>query len=227
MQIFQALNFVGFLWLASFISAITEIILAGTFSTWYWTFKKSRVPFFVLTQAVGRTLRYHTGTAALGALIITLCRYVRSLLGVGSSGNGCGPCMCLRCLCLCCLEKFLRRFNRNAYIMCAVHGKGLCVSAVGAYQLILRNCLRYIAADTVSWMVFFFSKMLLACATGTAAYFYYKSWSVLHIFLPVLALTFGAFYIFGVFFSVYSVAVDTLVLCARKYLVTIHTEISI
>lgn len=175
------------------------------------------MPFFAITGSAARTIRYHFGTAAMGALVISVCRLLRSVLGIGNTGRSCGPCACLRCLCLCCIEDYLRRFNRNAYIMCAVHGKGLCVSAAKAYHLIMRNCLRYIATDTVTWLVFFSSKMLLASATGAAAYFYYSRYSIIHIFFPVVGLSIGSFFIFDVFFSVYSVAVDTLVLCARKF----------
>lgn len=92
------------------------------------------------------------------------------------------------------------------------------MSAVKAYHLIMRNCLRYIATDMVTWLVFFFSKLLLASGTGVAAYFYYRQYAIIHIFFPVIGLTIGAFFIFGVFFSVYSVAVETLMLCARKCL---------
>lgn len=43
--------------------------------------------------------------------------------------------------------KFL---NRNAYIMCAIHGKNFCSSAKDAFNLLMRNVLRVFALDKVS-----------------------------------------------------------------------------
>lgn len=54
----HAYTVVAFFWVLFFISAFGEMVLAGTFVTWYWTFRKSDVPFFTLTGAVWRTLRY-------------------------------------------------------------------------------------------------------------------------------------------------------------------------
>lgn len=53
----HAFNIFGIFWGLFFVSALGEIILAATFATWYWTFNKSDVPFFVLTVSIGRTLR--------------------------------------------------------------------------------------------------------------------------------------------------------------------------
>lgn len=51
------INVFGFFWLIFFVSALGEMVLAGTFSTWYWTYKKSDVPTFTLLGSIGRTLR--------------------------------------------------------------------------------------------------------------------------------------------------------------------------
>lgn len=51
-------NAFGFFWGIWFVSGLSDLILAGTFAKWYWTFDKRRVPFFAVTEATARTLRY-------------------------------------------------------------------------------------------------------------------------------------------------------------------------
>lgn len=217
----HAYNLVASIWVLFFISALTEITLAGTFGTWYWTYNKNEIPPNALTSAFVTSSKYHLGTIAFGSLTITICRVLRIIFGIGARDNGCSPMMCLRCF-LSCIEKFLRRFNRNAYIMCAMHGRPLCASALSAYQLILRNVLRYVALDTVTGIVFGMSKLLLAGGTGAIGYacFYDDSLDEEEkkmIWIPVFVLALGTFFISSVFYSVYAMACETLVLCFRKW----------
>lgn len=53
----HAFNIFGIFWGLFFVSAFGEMVLAGTFATWYWTFNKSDVPFFTVTASIGRTVR--------------------------------------------------------------------------------------------------------------------------------------------------------------------------
>lgn len=142
--LFQSFNIIACVWDLFFISALSEITLAGTFCTWYWTYDKVNVPYYIVVISAARSTIYHAGTAAFGALLITICTILRIITNKHTSGQ-CGLCgLCLRCF-FAWLTDLLERFNRNAYIMCALHGKGLCASAIDAYKLILRNLLRYIA----------------------------------------------------------------------------------
>lgn len=216
----HAYNIVAFMWALFFLSALSEMTLGGTFGAWYWTRNKNQVPPNALGTALTTSVKYHLGTLAFGSAIITMCRLLRMLFGVGGKQNSCSPLMCFRC-CLGCMEKFLRRFNRNAYIMCAMHGKSLCASAMDAYQLILRNVLRYVALDWVTSIVFGLSKLLLAMGSGVIAYAVFNNDKLSDaersvIFIPSCVLAASAYLIADAFLSVYAMAVDTLVLCFRK-----------
>lgn len=213
-------NIVAFFWSLHFISGLSEMTLAGTFGAWYWTSNKKQVPANALGTALFTTLKYHMGTLALGSVMLTICRMLCMIFGVGGKKNACGPLMCFRC-CLTFMDKFLRRFNRNAYIMCAIHGESLCPSALAAYQLILRNVLRYVALDWVTGIVFGLSKLLLAIGAATIGYAVYVTDTMNEkekamMFVPIGILAIGAYLIAGAFLSVYAMAVDTLVLCFRK-----------
>lgn len=99
--------------------------------------------------------RYHLGTLAFGSLIITICRIIRVILEyidhkLKKYDNPVTRAImcCMKCF-FWCLEKFLRFINRNAYIMCAIHGKNFCASAIDAFNLLMRNILRVFVLDKV------------------------------------------------------------------------------
>ncbi|XP_038109357.1 choline transporter-like 2 isoform X3 [Culex quinquefasciatus] len=220
---FHAVNVVGFFWGICFVSAFGDMVLAFTFATWYWTFRKKELRFFVLTTGFLRTVRYHLGTLAFGSLIIAICKIIRAALEyidhkLRKYDNG--VVKAVLCLCKCCfwcLESFLKFLNTNAYIMCAIHGKNFCSSAKDAFSLLARNILRVIAVDKVTGFLFFLSKLMLACGMAAVTYTFFDSGAAtkqLHYaFIPAILVFVGTYIIAAVFFSVYSVAVDTLFLC--------------
>lgn len=220
---FIVYNIFGFLWLTFFISAFSDMVLACTFATWYWTFNKKDVPFFTLTKAIFQTSFYHLGTLAFGSLILAICRLIRLILEyidrkLKKYDNAVTKAIlcCMRCF-FWLLESFLRFLSQNAYIMCAIHGKNFCTSAKDAFNLTMRNFLRVVTLDKVTDFLFFMSKLLLTGAAGVATYFFLlnnPSIVQLHyIAVPTAIVAICAFVITTVFFSVYSMAVDTLFLC--------------
>ncbi|XP_039765565.1 choline transporter-like 2 isoform X3 [Pararge aegeria] len=224
----QLVNVLGFFWAMFFISGVADMMLASTFSTWYWTFHKNDLPFFTLTSGIYRTLRYHLGTVAFGALIIAIVRVIRVILEyidhkVKKFDNPFTRCMMCFCKCMFwCLENFLKFVNKNAYIMCAVHGKNFCRSASDAFSLLMRNILRVVVLDKVADFIFFLSKLLISIGVGFAVY-YLLEWNYvyevtkgerLHYnYVPAVILSIATYLICTIFFNVYSMAVDTLFLC--------------
>ncbi|XP_046423032.1 choline transporter-like 2 isoform X1 [Neodiprion fabricii] len=216
----HAYNVVAVLWLVFFATAFGEMALAGTFATWYWTFKKSKVPFFTLTSSCWRTVRYHLGTLAVGSLIITICRLIRWVLEwidvkLKQYDNEVVRFLvkCMKC-CFWLLEKFLKFINRNAYIMCAVHGKGFCASAKSAFNLLMRNILRVFVLDKITDLLLLIGKVLVTGGMAWGTWWYTKNYLVVtYWYVPVVLVGVGTYLVASVFFSVYSTAVDTLFLC--------------
>lgn len=99
---------------------------------------------------------YHLGTIAFGSLILAICRLIRVILEyinhkLKKYDNAFVKAVmcCLRCF-FWCLEKFIKFINKNAYIMCAIHGKNFCRSAKDAFNLLMRNVVRVFVLDKVS-----------------------------------------------------------------------------
>lgn len=163
-----------------------------------------------MTISATRAVYYHSGTAAFGAVLVSICRMINLFVARFSEID------CFKCF-TSFVEDILKRFNRNAYIMCAIHADGLCASGLIAYQLILRNVFRYIATDEVIGIVFGFCQIFIACLTGICGWSYFMDYYRIIPGFPFFILVVGAYFVASTFFSVYAMAVDTLVLCARKW----------
>ncbi|XP_034558101.1 choline transporter-like protein 5-A isoform X1 [Notolabrus celidotus] len=225
----QLSNLLIFLWLVNFSLALEQCTLAGAFASYYWARRKPRdIPPCPLFSSFSRAVRFHTGSLALGALIISVVQLVRILLeyleqklrGVNNSVSR-FIMLCLKC-CFWCLERFIRYLNRNAYIMVAIYGKNLCTSAREAFFLLMRNMVRVAVLDRVTDFLLFLGKVLIAGGVGVVAFFFFtKKIPVFQeevpelncYWVPLLTVVIGSYLIAHGFFSVYAMCVDTLFLC--------------
>uniref|UniRef100_A0A8C1D6G7 Choline transporter-like protein n=1 Tax=Cyprinus carpio carpio TaxID=630221 RepID=A0A8C1D6G7_CYPCA len=227
----QIYNVFAFLWCVNFVIALGHCTLAGTFASYYWAFSKpADIPTFPLIQSFMRALRYHVGSLAFGALILTLVQIVRIILEYldHKFKEAQNPCTrfimcCLKC-CFYCLEKFIKFINRNAYIMIAIYGKNFCVSAKNAFSLLMRNIIRVVVLDKVTDLLLFFGKLLVVGGVGVLAFFFFsgriqtpgttfETAALNYYWMPIITVVFGAYLIAHGFFSVYNMGVDTLFLC--------------
>ena len=63
-----------------FVSAYSEMVLAGVFAKWYWTWDKKDVPFGMLFISMKYATVYHLGTIAFGSLIIAIIKFIRAIV---------------------------------------------------------------------------------------------------------------------------------------------------
>ncbi|XP_041810612.1 choline transporter-like protein 4 isoform X2 [Chelmon rostratus] len=227
----QIYNVVAFLWCVNFVIALGQCTLAGAFASYYWAFTKpDDIPMFPLSASFIRSLRYHVGSLAFGALILTLVQLVRIILEyidhkTRAAQNPCARFLlcCLKC-CFWCLEKFIKFLNRNAYIMIAIYGKNFCVSAKNAFLLLMRNVVRVVVLDKVTDLLLFFGKLLVVGGVGILSFFFFsgrillpgttfRSEALNYYWMPIITVVFGSYLIAHGFFSVYNMCVDTLFLC--------------
>lgn len=222
-QMFIYFSIFGYLWVTFFISAYGDMVLACTFSMWYWTFNKKNLTTTPLLKAIGITTLYHMGTIAFGSLVLAICRMIRYILEVIEKKAKLYNNTLTRAI-LCCmkcffwiLENFLRFLNRNAYITCAIHSTSFCDSSKKAFALIAQNILRMYAVDKVSDFLFFLSKLLLTGCTSFATYVFlikYPNVIIVHYpLVPIVLVAILAYIMADVIFSTYSMAVDTLFFC--------------
>ncbi|XP_051572286.1 choline transporter-like protein 2 isoform X1 [Myxocyprinus asiaticus] len=226
---FQFYNVFLFFWCANFVTALGQMTLAGAFASYYWAFKKpDDIPAFPLCAALGRSLRYHTGSLAFGSLLLAIVQVIRVLLEyldhkLKAAENKFAKFLmcCLKC-CFWCLEKFIKFLNRNAYIMVAIYGKNFCRSARDAFFLLMRNVVRVVVLDKVTDFILFLGKLLIVGLVGIFAFFFFSGHtdafkgatpSLHYYWVPILTVLVGSYLIAHGFFSVYAMCVDTLFLC--------------
>ncbi|XP_060045467.1 choline transporter-like protein 4 [Erinaceus europaeus] len=227
----QIYGILGLFWTLNWVLALGQCVMAGAFASFYWAFHKPQdIPTFPLSSAFVRTLRYHTGSLAFGALILTLVQIARIILeyidhklrGAQNAMARCIMC-CFKC-CLWCLEKFIKFLNRNAYIMIAIYGKNFCVSAKNAFMLLMRNVVRVVVLDKVTDLLLLFGKLLVVGGVGVLSFFFFsggihglgkdfKNPTLNYYWLPIMTCVVGAYVIASGFFSVFGMCVDTLFLC--------------
>lgn len=206
-----------------------NVILAGVYSRYYWDRERVGVPCSSLITSITRAIFFHLGTIAFGSLIIAIVKLIRGILEyfdkkVKDKDGAVSRCLfcCCRC-CLFCLEKFLKFLNRNAYIITAIYGTGFFTSARRAFHLIINNPLRLLVIDQVCDFLIFLGKICVTASISILAFFFFTHRITraeefvpeLHYYLvPLLLIIVGTYVIATCFFSVYSMAVDTLFICA-------------
>uniref|UniRef100_A0A3Q1B658 Choline transporter-like protein n=1 Tax=Amphiprion ocellaris TaxID=80972 RepID=A0A3Q1B658_AMPOC len=190
----QLSNLFVFLWLVNFSLALEQCTLAGTFASYYWAKRKPQdIPPCPLFLSFNRAIRYHTGSLAFGALILSVAQLFRIILEYLEQRLKCVDntlsrflLCCLKC-CFWCLEKFLRYMNCNAYIMRFTWFVCVCVFVSGVVAF------------------FFFTNKIPVIQEEVPSLNYY--------WVPILTVVIGAYLIAHSFFSIYAMCVDTLFLC--------------
>ncbi|CAF3313153.1 unnamed protein product [Rotaria socialis] len=227
-QVFSAFMF---FWLTAFVVGLSELVLAGVYARYYWDKQGLGVPCVSLGQSLFRALVFHLGTLAFGSLIIAIVKLIRALLEyveskVKEKTGRCSRCVfcCCRC-CLFCLEKFLKFLNRNAYILTAIYGKGFFTSARHAFAIIISNPIRLLVIDKVCDFLIFLGKICITGGIGVLVFFFFTHRiaqaenyvpELHYYFIPLLLIIIGTYIIATCFFSVYAMAVDTIMICALE-----------
>jgi len=169
-------HFFGILWTHAWFLGMTNLTIAGATADWFLTEDKTtmKLPAFASAH---RTLRYHAGTAAVGAFIIAVVQFIRwvfryfmyQLNKMNPDSSLVKALSCIGECCLDCLERFLDFINKNAYIQCAINATGFYTSAYAAAQLLARNILRVGTLNIISSIFIFVGKYFVALATGIIA----------------------------------------------------------
>eukprot|EP00002_Diphylleia_rotans_P026872 TRINITY_DN5378_c0_g1_i1.p1 TRINITY_DN5378_c0_g1~~TRINITY_DN5378_c0_g1_i1.p1 ORF type:complete len:622 (+),score=127.21 TRINITY_DN5378_c0_g1_i1:58-1923(+) len=217
---------IGFIWTMNTISAISQCTLAGAVATYYFSRDKSNVPSFPIIRAFYRTMRYHFGSMAFGALVLTIVQVIRLILNYmkaqlkAQEQNGSPTKVaqmivcCLDCCCKC-VEEIVEYIDRNAYILIAIHGDSFCSASVDAFKLIWRNAMQLTVLNFVGDFLIFLGKVLIAALCGiiSVGIFRYIEEDLSCWIIPVMIVVLISFGIASIFLSIYEMTIDTLILC--------------
>lgn len=193
---------------------------------WYFARDKSKIGSLTVLSSITTSIWYHSGTAAFGALIIAIIKMIRAVIAyfqrkadeMDSSIAKAVLCCC-QC-CFICLEKCMRFINKNAYIQTAIFGSSFCTSAKEAFFLILRNAARVAAISYVSGGVVFVGKVFITTLTTGLSYLAIDAYDdgsvrdqLYSIIGPLFFIAAIAWFIAGMFMSVYDMGIATILQC--------------
>lgn len=211
-------------WSSEFILAIGQLTLALNFSKWYFTAEKGGGIKTGLLGAMCTATFKHAGTAAFGALLIAIVRWIRAVVMYVykklKQANMDSPLVkaamcCCQCM-LCCVERCMKFINKNAYIQTAVFGYSFCKAAREAFFLILRNAARMFAMGVVSELAIIFCKMFVVLGIGISGFFACQLLYGDYLFSPLgiaVFISIIAWFIADMFLGVFGIAISTILQC--------------
>jgi hypothetical protein len=213
----------GLLWTQQLINAIAMMTVAGAVSYWYFTDDKTTLGHTPVSAAFVRTLRYHVGSGAFGALLVAIIQFIRCVVKYienqckGSENQIVKAVFCMIQSCLWCMEKCMKFLNKNAYIIVAMKGCMFCSAAFEAITLILTNPRRITAVSMVTVFVLNLGKLAvcMGCAMIGAAWLS-EIETVTSLFLPCLVIVMLAYCTAYIVFGTYDKTVDTILLCVLE-----------
>ena len=179
------------------------------------------------------TFHLHLGTAAFGSLVITIVKLIKWWLAYTANeiqqANPDNKLLkyALRCvMCIVhCFEKCVKYLSKNAYIYSTIKGTSFCWSSYKSFVMLWNNFTRFGATGVSSAVVMLFGKISIMMLSTLAAYYaielnaefrniqsenYISSMGQFVITFVVFCMS---YIVAEIFFSVYDIATDSIMLC--------------
>lgn len=155
-----------FFWVAAFLSAVFQHVVAGAIATWYFSRDVTgpRPTGIPALTSLFRAVTTSFGSLAFGSLLIAVVEFLNFILQHAKRTNSKNKLVvyvasCLQCV-LGCIESIVRYVNKFAYIYVAMHGHSFCTAARECFDLISRNFFTTVIMDVISGFVLFMGKIL-------------------------------------------------------------------
>jgi hypothetical protein len=220
------------LWSIQFLVYFGYFLIAGAVCAWYFTLSDAKgdkinsgAGHIRITASLWRTIRYHLGTIAFGALIIAIVNFIRVTVKYIELKTRSNPpnhlqraIFCLIQCCLKCIECCLDKISRNALVWTAMWGDPFLSAACSSFALVWRNLGRIAAVHIVSDIVLLIGKLsIVAMTVGLSALILNNAspWkdTVSSAFVPCVLIAILSYFIAWLFFLVFETVIDTTFLC--------------
>ena len=244
---FSFFNLFMWLWMCQFVQAVGIFTIGGAVAEWYFT--DDTKPDAEVEEkanccrrlqngggvcgAFCATMKFHTGTAAFGSLILTIVKlakwwlaYLAMELKKANPDNRLIKCLtCCIMRCVDCFESCLRYLSKNAYLYSTIKGTNFCVSSYKSFVMLWNNFGRFGATGISSEIVMLFGKLAIMMFSTLAAYYsveYTADFqdiesenyiSSMGQFVITLVVLFMSYIVAEIFFDVYDIATDSIMLC--------------
>ncbi len=165
------------LWLLFFIDGLIYCVIAGTIACWY----EQRTEGTGMLSALGRQLRYHLGSVALGAGVLAAFSWLRAAMlyvqrqAAAPHSAAATPLTryllgCCAC-CLWCFDHCLRYLTKFAYVHVAADGVPFCTAAVRTFGLLSAHPLQLMTNEAALAILALLLSLLTPLSCALLAYF--------------------------------------------------------
>jgi len=227
--------FFQMLWTMQFLSYFSYLVVAGAIANWYFSNrdasgKKKRgngdneLEPNPVAASVWRTIRYHLGTVAIGALIIAVIQAIRAVVKyaemqmnkIQGQSRVRTVLFCLLQCCLYCLQCCMDKINKNAYVWTAIWGDSFAPAVCNSFSLIWNNLFRVAAINMVGVYMLFLGKLVVALLTTGICSLIMKAYGLDKLNSPVVPLVvifIIAYMVASIFMVIFDTTIDTVFLC--------------
>jgi hypothetical protein len=219
----------SFLWNLAFLFHFGGFVLALACATWFFEPKSEGI---IGSQGLIRrvvnglyiSVRYHIGTVAFGSFIVALVQTARIVVRVithyQQRAMGSDPNCVTRAIlysaecCLACFQRLLEFIANQAYIHVAIYGTPFCTSAWSAFNLVLRNVLRFGTAAIVRYLAEVISTVFITALTAVLGYVIVSSMHEnISPVIPAFSYIVLGWVVAKIYLDVLSRALDTILHC--------------
>ena len=213
------------LWTMNFIAGLGSLVIATAVATWDFTpfDQRSTVGSHTVLWAYGCVLRYHMGTAAFGALLISIVQFLRAVAlyvekhckDVQKNPVARVVFCCVDC-CLYCLEKCMKFISKQCYIQTAIHGSSFCTGCKDAFFTVARNIFSVGAVSVVSGIALTIGKVFVTAVAGVSSYLFFQGYFQTQMYDDIactVLVMILAWISSSVFSEVFHMAADTVIMC--------------
>eukprot|EP00301_Raphidiophrys_heterophryoidea_P020979 c5536_g1_i1.p1 GENE.c5536_g1_i1~~c5536_g1_i1.p1 ORF type:complete len:654 (-),score=162.71 c5536_g1_i1:78-2039(-) len=227
-------NFVGLIWIETFIFAITRTTIAGTASAWYFTRdhdeiagKSDQLSFLIVGRSLFRTLRYNLGSLAFGSFVLTLTSLVKwfidGCLAIAKKTEKSPSMQWFIAFVNCCVKviaKLIEYITKYSYIQISMYGISFCDAAHRSANLMEKNAAKIGVVDTVGDLMLFFCQLAVSVTIGFMFYaivlsssFISHNGALTHPKAVSLVASLVAYVVSISFFGVMEAVIDTILIC--------------
>lgn len=161
MRIAEKVNLVAFIWFTQFIYGCQHFVIAGTISKWYFARDKTKLNSPIKTS-FSNLLNFHLGSVCMGAMMITLVKFIKKVF----DRRNYFCCCCIFTCIINFLEKILKFFVRNTYIIIARNGTPFIESGTHAFHLIFNNFQNTVAVNFFGDLTLSVARLFIVIIAG-------------------------------------------------------------
>ncbi len=177
-SIMLAYQLFGYYWGLYILDAFKSMVVAAAVAEVFWTKRTARERKPTI-DGLKYIVKYHLGSACLGALALASIAFVRAMLtyvqaktAEAQRNNPALKALFCACqCCMCCFNRCMKYLSSNAFIMVAIDGEPFCVMAWRSFTLLLSNSFRVGMAQSLSRITGGLAVLFIAsCTTFIAAF---------------------------------------------------------